>query len=343
LKKHASCCLLAAGCATSASGEGVELYGILDAGIGYARQSGERSDVSVDSGASNDSRVGIRATETLRGGLKAKFQLESGSDLDEGTWEDQDKIFDRAAWVGLEGAFGDVRLGRQPTFTYEWFTDESPFGTDFRQASLATVFGYEEIGSRVDNAVFYTTPEFGGFQAGVGYSFNGEGPEEPGRNNRVLSVGLRYGSGPVTAAVTYERRRDADEDAAPGRADITNLSAGVTYDFDRLRLHAGYGRLQHRDFSRAASPEKAWLAGATVSLGDGELFVIYQRVTGRNENVFDVEGVRQGVALAYEYSLSKRTTLYVYGSRLRGVDTRSDDEARLADRLELGSGVRFTF
>ena len=342
-KKPILICALAAGCINPALGQNVSLYGILDGGIGYTRQDGSRSDVSVESGTSNDSRIGIKGTEPLRSGLKANFRLESGIDLDEGTWTDEEKFFNRAAWVGLEGGFGELRLGRQAVFGYDWFTDVSPFGTDYRQASLATVFGYDEIGARVDNSVFYFSPTFGGLEAGIGYSVNGEGPEDSDQNNPVLSLGLRYGGGPVTAVVTYEVRKDSDEDAAPGRADIGNLAVGATYEFSRIKLHAAYGRLKHRNFSRSAEPEKSWLVGATLSLGEGELMAGYQRVVGRNLNELGIAGARQGYAVAYEYSLSPRTVLYVYGSRFRGVDVREDDDGRLAKRLEFGSGVRLTF
>jgi len=343
LNKRVLTCLIAVGCINTASGQGLTLYGILDGGVGYTRLEGSPSDVTIDSGTSNDSRIGLRGSETLSGGLKANFRLESGIDLDVGTPTDGDRFYNRAAWVGLEGGFGELRLGRQAIFGYDWFSDVSPFGTDYKQASLATVFGYDEIGSRIDNAIFYFSPTYGGFEAGIGYSFNDEGPESTDEDNEVLTLGLRYGGGPATAVVTYEIRRDADQDAAPGRADIKNLSLGATYDFSSVKLHAAYGRLKHRGFSRASETEKSWLVGASVTLGGGELLAGYQRVVNRNLNENGVDGARHGYALAYEYELSKRTSLYVYGSRFRGADVREDDEGRLAKRLEFGSGVRFTF
>lgn len=343
MKKLLLTCVLAAGSMNLALAQSVTLYGIMDAGIGYARQQGSRSDVSIVSGASNDSRFGLRGSEELRSNLKANFRLESGIDLDTGAWTDEERFFSRAAWVGLEGGFGEVRLGRHPTFTYDWFTEVSPFGTDYRQATTATVFGFEAIASRVDNAVFYFSPSFGGVEAGIGYSINDDGPETAEENNPVLTLGLRYGRGPVMAVVSYELRRDADQDAGPDRADVRNLSVGATYEFSQVKLHAGYGRLKHRDFSEAARTEKAWLIGASFQLGNGELLAAYQRAGNRNFNEFGIDARRDGFALAYEYSLSQRTTLYVYGSRFRAADLRPDDASRLAARVEFGSGVRFTF
>jgi hypothetical protein len=162
-------------------------------------------------------------------------------------------------------------------------------------------------------------------------------------DNEVLTLGLRYGGGPFTAVAAYEIRRDADEDAAPGRANVNNLSLGATYDLSSIQLHAAYGRLKHRGFRRTAEPESSWLDGASVTIGGGELLAGYQRVANRNLNEHGVDGTRHGYALAYEYELSSRTSLYVYGSRFQGVDVREDDDGRLAKRIEFGSGVRFTF
>jgi predicted porin len=335
--------MLVAGGIDLAAAQGVTVYGIADGGLGYSRQDGSPSDVFVDSGRSDDSRIGIRGSEALGGGLRAGFELESGVDLDQGAWSDDERFFDRAAWIGLEGGFGELRLGRQSTFAHDWFSEMSPFKTDYKQAGVATVFGYEAVAERVDNAVFYRLPTFGGFEAGIGYSFNADGPETPDQDNEVLTVGLRYSSGPLVAVASYELGRDADEDAAPGRGDVRSLSVGATYEFRTFQLHAGFGRLRNRDFSSGARAEKAWLLGATVPLGSGELLAAYQRVADRNFNEFGIDATRDGIALAYLYPLSKRTSLYAYGSRFRDVDVRADDSARLAGRTQAGLGVRHVF
>jgi len=343
MNRYCPAFLLAFACSTAVAADGITLYGIVDGGIGYSRQDGSKSDVTVDSGSSEDSRFGLRGSEDLGRGLTGKFELESGIDLDRGTWSDEERIFDRAAWVGLEGGFGELRFGRQSTFSHDWFSELSPFQADFKQAAVATIFGYEAVAERVDNAVFYQLPAFGGFEAGIGYSFNSEGPENPGENNQVLTVGLRYSAGPLVAVVSYELGRDADDDAAPGRDDIHNLSLGATYEFSKLKLHAGYGRLGNRDFIASARTEKAWLVGATVTVGPGEVLAAYQRVKDRNFNEFGLDSTRDGVALAYLHPLSKRTNLYVYGSRFRDVDVRADDPGQLADRTQVGAGVRHVF
>lgn len=59
----------------------VQLYGTLDAGLGWTRVSGEGSQRDVLSGGQTDSLWGIRGHEDLGDGLRATFNLESGIDL----------------------------------------------------------------------------------------------------------------------------------------------------------------------------------------------------------------------------------------------------------------------
>jgi predicted porin len=115
MKRYRSAFLVAVACSTAAAADGITLYGIVDGGIGYSRQDGADSDVTVDSGSSEDSHFGVRGREDLGGGLSGKFELESGIDLDQGAWSDEDRFLNHAAWVGLAGGFGDLRLGRQST------------------------------------------------------------------------------------------------------------------------------------------------------------------------------------------------------------------------------------
>lgn len=329
--------------ARPAAADGITLYGIADGSVGYSRLDGSSSDITIDSGSSEDSLFGIRGSEDLGGGLSGKLELESGIDLGAGAWNDEDRFFDRAAWVGLEGGFGELRLGRQATFAHEWFSEISPFKTDFKQADVTNFFGYEAVAEQIDNAVFYLAPAIGGLEAGIGYSFNDDGPEVPGEEHEVVTMGLRYRAGPVVAVAAYEIGRDSDAEAAPGRGDIRSLSVGATYEFRRLELHAGYGRLKNRDFMIGAKVEKAWLLGATVPAGNGEVLVAYQRVTGRNFNVLGLDARADGLALAYVHPLSSRTSLYVYGSRFRDVDVRADDPQRLAGRTQAGAGILHEF
>ena len=92
-------------------------------------------------------------------GYKAVFRLESGFNANNGT-QAQGRMFGRWAYVGLAGGFGEVRLGRQWVYGFEWAGVGSPFGTGWGQSSNNASLGYNDgdfgAGGRVNNAVFYT-------------------------------------------------------------------------------------------------------------------------------------------------------------------------------------------
>ena len=90
----------------------VTLYGVLDASIENVKGTKSVTQVSSDNLAS--SRLGFRGVEDIGGGLKGKFVLETAVKVDTGAnGGGTTRFFDRAAWVSLEGAYGELRLGRQ--------------------------------------------------------------------------------------------------------------------------------------------------------------------------------------------------------------------------------------
>src|SRR5690606_10200795 len=92
----------------------VTIYGVADAGIAYTDNGNPAGEQwSVESGQQSGSRLGFKGTEDLGGGLSAIFTLESGFNLDNGTSAQGGRLFGRQAWVGLNGGFGTVKLGRQ--------------------------------------------------------------------------------------------------------------------------------------------------------------------------------------------------------------------------------------
>ena len=85
----------------------VQIYGTVDAGIV------KRSDQTLAIGKRANNTLGFKGTEDLGNGLKALFQLEIRYEPDTGTPESVVRpLFQGQSRVGLQGAFGMVRLGR---------------------------------------------------------------------------------------------------------------------------------------------------------------------------------------------------------------------------------------
>ena len=125
--------LAASGAAMAQSS--VTLYGVADAGVTFV--DGASNWTGLTSGNQLTSRIGFRGTEDLGGGLKANFVLEAGLNLDNGDGNvsysapgDGDSFaFKRRSTVGLEGGFGEVRLGRELTAAYNAVARYDVFGS----------------------------------------------------------------------------------------------------------------------------------------------------------------------------------------------------------------------
>lgn len=101
-----------------------EVYGVIDAGVVAERGcEGDCAKTRLDSGVASGSRLGVRGREDLGGETAAVYALEAGFLSDTGGQEQGGRLFNRQAYVGLDGPLGVVTLGRQYNLVYETLTD----------------------------------------------------------------------------------------------------------------------------------------------------------------------------------------------------------------------------
>jgi len=92
----------------------VTISGAIDAGVANVKLGNSTSATNMGSGIHGASRLRFVGVEDLGGGMKANFWLEMQPDLSNGTTSSSG-LFNRGAWAGLSGGFGELRLGRQGT------------------------------------------------------------------------------------------------------------------------------------------------------------------------------------------------------------------------------------
>jgi len=282
----------------------VTIYGIVDTGIAHIDNGGDSVN-ALKSGNNNASRIGFKGVEDLGSGLKATFVLENGINTDDGTAADSSSAFSRLSYVGLQGGFGSVLLGKQNTQMKTALSQIDPFGTA-GMASAITYFGGKTAGTipeRVANQITYTTPNIGGFSGSLGYTF-GEVEGDTSANS-AWGAQLGYVNGPLDVQFGYN---DADQstDAGVKLSDTKIAMLGATYDFGVLKLHGAYG--QKKLDSETAGGDikvKSALIGVTVPFGANAIRAEY---VNNNDDRSDYDN--NFWALSYTYSLSKRTTLY---------------------------------
>jgi predicted porin len=365
-KNSLAIALVATGFAGAAHAETtVTLYGSLDGGIGYQRISGEgiqASRMGVINGIRSDNLWGVIGAEDLGNGLHAIFQLESGFNLDTGDASEYDsRLFGRQATLGFQSeSWGRLDFGRQTSIASKYFAEvASPFGEDFNQASVSTAFSAADV--RYDNMVMYQTPDFGGLQLGIGYSFNADGDQqyrfsgagEP--NVRAITTGLLYENGPIAAALTYDQFKtpnafsdEYDEDERG--ITVRSWSIAASYDFEVVKLHGGFGQTRNGWFSELEIVDDAleefladnglrvnsYVLGVSAPVGhNGELLAAWTMADPKSKD----DAKKQHIySLGYTYALSKRTDVYAIGSYARNVAFQDNLKATL-----IGVGLSHKF
>jgi len=249
------------------------------ANIGVTKASG--TDARVSGGADgSSSRLIFRGVEDLGGGLKANFHLEQGIDLATGAADSV--AFQRQAWMGMSGGFGEVRLGRQ--YTLGLMTSIGYMPSTFSSAQLRTGLGFNGATSRNDAQIRYSSPNFGGFQGQVSTQLKGNTP------NTLTELALTYGAGPLRAALyTGKTKNTAGSD----------LALNGSYNFGTFLLAAGYV-----DQAGTNTGKGVWLHAGT-SVGAISPYIQYAKNSDTKQST---------VELGARYAVSKRTQAYVHTS-----------------------------
>jgi predicted porin len=326
----------------------VTIYGIVDAGIAYKSNGNPAGNtVSMESGQQSGSRLGFKGFEDLGGGLSAIFTLENGLNLDDGKLGQGGRIFGRQAWVGLNGGFGAVKLGRQLTALYSALDQVDPFHINLA-GNAQKVFGYGTYAmdplSRTDNTISYFTPNLAGFTGTVSYGLG----ETAGDNtkNRNLGAGASYVNGPLNVQFAYQK---ADTFAAPvslgGKSGENRaLFIGGTYDFSIVKAHLAYAD-NKIDGAAGSGKDRNWLVGVSVPVGAaGTVLASYTR-----NDIRDLAaGTSDQYAIGYTHALSKRTNLYTSYSYLKNdanvaLNTFDDVKGAGANVKQFNVGVRHQF
>lgn len=342
----------------------VTIYGSLDYGYAYRtdarKPAGTNSTINnargvadssskIDGGQAQGNRLGFKGVEDLGNGLKAVFLIEQGFLGDTGASPANSNTaasapsnpaaaagttgFTRQAYVGLAGNFGTLIGGRLYTPYWSFTGAIDPFGHG-TVGEYVNVSGADQNAllnvARVDNAVAYVSPSFGGFTLTGAYSNNAVGADstvDNSLNNTVYALLGQYTGGPVTAGVNYHIiQLGSSSGAVSANNDIQNLTAGGVFDAKVLKVHALYS---WNKIDVANAPDvlvSNYMIGATVPFGKATLKTSYTFSDGNTR----ANGNAQQFAVGANYALSKRTDLYTAYSLI-------DNDAAYRGNVRVGS------
>ncbi|MDR6396594.1 porin [Herbaspirillum seropedicae] len=308
----------------------VTLYGIADVGVRYSNGLNasnapitSHSAAAVSSGVNNTSRWGLKGQEDLGSGMATVFQVEGGFNIDTGAAAKSDKLFDRISLVGLQTDYGTLTVGRQATIMADAISPVDPLGmryasfnpnitltalsnTDFGRHAFGTQYGtsgYNDSYYRLDNMLKYSA-SYGPVKARLTYSAG-----EVAGNSEALSTsgaGLSYEKGPFVVSGAYMNFRNS---ASLG---LDAYTLGTAYNFDRLTVKANYGYNTADTGANSQTRTRVSSLGVSYLIHPALLLTTAYYRAKRQSTGFVEDGFDR-VFTYLEYSLSKRSTVYLEG------------------------------
>jgi predicted porin len=260
------------------------------------------------------SRLDFQGVEDLGGGTKASFWGEFDVNPVRSTTTNQAVANDAATWngtgfsgqqyVGLAGAFGDLKIGAPNSAAMASFNANAhPFGTALGggwsggaigRLGSTGVSGLNQFVGAASNAgrivrnektVKYDTPVFSGFKAEIEYSVsNGRSATVTSNDNNYQSIALDYNQGPLNVAYVNASAKAGNTAAAvtganTGTAPVAaaNSSAGLlanqkvswnmlsaNYNLGATTVYAGYSTTKSDDATTGAAAEDSKASNIAV-------------------------------------------------------------------------------
>lgn len=336
-----------------ANAQSVQIYGLIDTGVERVTNVGaDRATVTRMPGIAGSlaSRLGFRGTEDLGGNLKAIFLLESGFSPDQGTLNQGGRMFGRQAYVGLQGDWGTLTIGRQYAPMYLVGIGDN-LGGNIYSAGLLDAY---LPNARLDNSIAYkgTSGKFA-FTSILSFGRDTVGgcPGEVGGDSKACRTGsvmLQYVDANWGLAFASERQWGGGTGTALPSSNLTDTRNYLSafYKIGNFKLGGGY---LHRENQGSAAPKSHYMnLGGTYVAGPVTLDVQYGRL-----DVKQSPSDAQMIAARAMYHLSKRTATYITAGKMynKGAATFTIDggvasganPAPGVDQTGIMVGIRHTF
>lgn len=265
--------------------------------------------------SNNTSRFGIKGTDDLGGGMKATYGVEipfqadgetgsgSTSTATSSTGVVTTNIATRATYVGLDGGFGSVKVGKLDMFmksygrSVDLFNERAGDSRNVYSGSMATE------GSFLNNAIQYSSPKIaGGLTVDVSYA-TGENNSSPSQAV-VSAVGVKWASGPLMVGVVQGENHGGGTNAESQTRIVASYKAGAfgVYFMNATQDNVGSS-------GTTANIDRTVMGiGASFAMGNST-FKLQSYTADKFDNATTANG--GGVlALGVDHALSKTTTAY---------------------------------
>lgn len=292
----------------------VTLYGVLDNGLVYQSAGGNNSAIRAVPGGLFSTRFGFKGSEDIGGGLHVNFQLEQAFSGQTGAATNPAEAFNRLAFVGLSGNFGEFRLGLQNSPEYDVL--QAAMDPSWVKSLASPMNNFNSLIIRANDGISYYTPTFYGLNAKFMVALR-DPTTGTGNGLGFYNAVVQYENGPLNIAAGYER----GDEPSVGAGGAYTLSGGAT---------AGAGAVLsvfNAGASYAIGADRVWLAYHTEKLTNSPKYLqhdVYQISDSYKVDPFALVSLMYGyvhdrtgegnnaqeLGLLFEYYLSKSTELY---------------------------------
>lgn len=329
MKKKLIAFAVAATLAPAAAMADATVYGRVHASLdSVSGIAAEKNNLSVND---NSSRFGVKGSESLDGGLKALYQIESGVSANGTAGNAFSGV--RDSYIGLTGGFGTFLTGRLPAanqYVYDsnLFADQMGDAANFTGGSLANV-------GRANSALHYVSPNMSGASVALTYlparsvnSTLGLGTSggvwvPTGATTNTLSpvtttsgkssngIKVSYAANGITASLA---RFDVKYDTQVGAAAATStsyspLSLAGSYDFGKGSVSAQYVKSKMTVNGVDADTTSVINFGGKFNVSDSG--AVKAQFSKAGVSLANAKDGATMLAVGYDHTLSKNTGVYV--------------------------------
>lgn len=241
-------------------------------------QSSDDGSESITELKSNASRLGVKGSQKLDGGLEVVYKYELQVDVSDESGEKNLKS--RNQYVGLKGSFGEVLIGRNDTMLkqsqgkFDLFSD--------LEGDIKVLWKGE---NRMSDSISYKTPKINGFQGGISYILDEDA------DDAATSLSLTYGDGALKKGKYYAAIAiDSDVKGY----DATRLTVGTKVS--GVKLGAMF---QTQENVESGEEKDGFLVSAQYKVGSYNLKGQYQSLEDDN-----------GFTIGADRKLGKNTKLF---------------------------------
>jgi predicted porin len=275
----------------------VEVYGTIHMSLNkmkYDEGTGGVPSVSKWDVASHASNVGVRARESLGGGLTGWAQVETNAAMERSLDGAHISGFaSRNSAVGLQGGFGNVFVGQ---WTTPWADLDALWGigTVATYGPITSIIGRRETTGSAPNPNCANTTtgataggaSAGGSGGGICQSVEGQGGVGHAFWRRI-SNSVHYQSpvfGGAQLKIAYQTNQDKAENipvatngaAVATAADPSLWSGSVTWSGMGGRLRVGAAYDAHKDFTTVGQTDKGWRVTGGWNFGFADIGAAYE-------------------------------------------------------------------